>query len=431
MNSTRAELFVILLAIRTINATAEWGQITGKAEIACDSTAALQSTEQEWTTNSLISDMDVVNEIRRALKDNRAEIRWRHVKGHAERRKSHTKWDHWERMNVTADSIATKGWDTMQQTNQWGDMQGSVLTEGLVLTAPNRNITSATHEMIAQETNNDTIKQYWTHRWRYQRDEVDWIRIGKASKRELDYRWSTFIKLATGTAATGKNMTRRNRVFQSTCPRCGEEEDNNHLITCSSRNAKKRWKDTIKKVKRKMRTLGVSTEIIWLVTRNIQQQTKGLPPAGSLRGTIKQRRIIQKQSRMGWLGWIWGGWSKAWAEETMKSGSKEWIHIVISEIWNGILGQWEGRNKIAEKCKHLDEGEAREKIDIVINQIKETPRTQIPPAIRTIWMQPIHDDLIKQLQWMKLMATAMPHIQDNMNPTLSKWIEDRLRDEEY
>ena len=418
MTSTRAELMGILLIYRAAEALRKWSGITPIIYAACDSTSALRRAVIEDTASPNTIDYDIIKEISEC-REGENKIEWCHVYGHADERKPSETWTVHEVLNIAADNLAHA------QHHGGNEFKGSITRKGIIVTRDETIMSHIAYESLCEPMATERARTYLSNKFKINIDQVDWLAFEKANKCLNRTQRHGMFKLMVGFAATGENMHRRRRVISKSCPRCGEVESNTHIISCPSKSSRRIWKQTIGSIRRRMAMDKIPEDVVEMACTNIEAASRGFPPRGGIVGTHRTLNIFRNQTTCSWDGLLWGMWSKTWEDSTeiLTDTPKEWLHKVIARIWKGIKEQWDDRNKTAMEQGGLDYDSAKPLLEEMIKEIEEVEESAIPPSMRQLWRNgPSHR--ANQYLWIQTMLRILPHIKDNTDQRLLRWIQD-------
>ena len=161
-------------------------------------------------------------------------ITWhhRHVCGHKD------DWadslDEYEKLNVEMDALAKRCWDRFSD-QRVEDNPKSWRIGFPTVTIKGERVGSKLRQSLRQKTALAKWLYWWGNSQRkkgYIAGPVDHVSLGRAARSIPIHERVWAMKFAHGTLGVGKWMNRWRFSHDQGCPRCGEQEDHNHIWTC-------------------------------------------------------------------------------------------------------------------------------------------------------------------------------------------------------
>lgn len=374
---------------------------------------------------SLVSDWDILNEIRVSLPElpMTPKILW--VKGHQDDNRDYEDLPLLARLNVDADRFAGEFQD------QFGASRPTVPRlehNGAQLQIDGETITYKEKAAIRYAETAKPLREHIKARNGWEDKDmqtIDWDAHGSAIRRGNTNRVH-LVKLVHDLLPTNSNVYRFVDDRTNNCPTCQHDnEDRDHLIRCSH-PARARWRKSCLIAVRKATdkdTLPYLQNILLDGLTAFFADEAYLSPAVY---PSKYGKLIRHQNRLGWRQLFNGRMSTEWARlqddylYNQKRLSKTssgvlWTTRVITVIWAQFAIVWESRNSVV----HGHDASSRSKIrrDMAQNQVKRIyrQRQNLLPRDRDFLFDDIADHLknttTSLLNWV---ATYKPLFKDSI-----------------
>jgi len=228
-----SELSGIYRIITTINAvTTYYQQPQGTVLIVCDGEATLTKSMNQWTSNPLDKQFDIIHAIKAGIRQTKITWKSKHIKGHQEQVAlllcDKARW------NDEMDKVAKKHWEHIQ-TNPDPPIN-SLLGKPWELWLDDKKVSTTVKSQLLEHTCGQAAQNYWSNKTRFNgmdTKSIDWTAIHKVvTGMTIKQRWWT-TKFVTRFCMTGQRMHQWGKRETATCPHCKHETETMvHILQC-------------------------------------------------------------------------------------------------------------------------------------------------------------------------------------------------------
>jgi ribonuclease HI len=352
-HSYRAELAGILSAIEfTNNACTQKGLTTGRCTIYCDNKGALLASFGHKRPTPRWSSYDLVRRIRHALLVSPITWHYQHIKGHQDTAKHFSQLSNNAQGNVLADHFATLAHTATAPTLQCKS------TSSWTLAINEEAIGGDIHKRLQTAIFKPLMTQRWSKIFGLPATYMtlcDWptfyrnFELTPASDRH----WST--KYNTRLLPVGKNLKRRRHSQTEACPCCGEDEDHNHIISCTHDAMAHTFAELYSDIKTYLNQStdpAVAHDICCLL--QIYRDPNHLSTYAEELGMQ-----IHQQLQLGQGAFFAGLWTKHWLQQQeqyhqrvkIKRHAQRWLISLIQMIQQIPKTLWKVRNQVLHNTR--------------------------------------------------------------------------------
>jgi hypothetical protein len=225
----------------------------------------------------LCSEYNVVNQIFRLLQEYTATPEINHVKGHQDNKILYVSLPLPARLNVDADSLATKELhdrpDLIHHILLFPDSKVQLLLSGTSVT---RNLSGA----IRKHQGYCNLVPYMLERYGWTdavTASVDWDGFAAAYKSSFQQRKFVF-KFCTKLLPTGKTLHRRKSRFNDRCPACSSpQESNDHLFQCPDISCQRWRSSTTSSLRQRLENHGTNPVLVDIMMAGLDSYFQAKP----------------------------------------------------------------------------------------------------------------------------------------------------------
>ena len=343
------------------------------------------------------SSYDLFREIQQALSTSPLQWTFRHIRGHQDRNTPKDKLPPWERANVEADERAKEALATwISDGSPTSSYQPQTWCISTSHEAPR---TSNIAKHLLHTISGRQLKEYWIYRLK-QDDatitiaSVDWTVFSRTMSSASDMIRQFRTKHMAHASSTGVNMLRRRHREDDICPHCGEREDNNHLLQCTSPIVTEACLAFTTKLHLHLQTSGCPALTTFLHDLFFWSRV-GLPPTTT---HPQLQFILHFQRRLGPSSGQWGMYSPTlvnylqlqWQQTRRRRNSAScWFSTLSTLQWSFLHDLWMIRNTTLHgPDNHVSRAESDRINQDIINLLEDLspiPIRLVPPSDRHIF----------------------------------------------
>ncbi len=400
----RSELAGILAALSVVHLLAQVYKVSGSATFACDGKSALDNAFSDSVLHPKQAQFDVLSAIR-GIRDE-CPVTWSttHVMGHADRLKPWSQLTWWERRNVEVDLAASKYCDELilahvEAPNPWFKFERwALFVHGVKQSRLDPRV-------ITDLVTLPPLRDYWATKDRLSGtsfDSVDWPAVDRAMTEVPDQLSKWVTKHTVGMCSVGKFRKIWGWDDTNSCPRCGQEEDHRHVVTCTHDSASEAWKQILSEFDSWLLSSGTDPTLHRLLLkelstfRGVAGRHLSLPTAHAL--ALRDQRSIDPYGLPD--GLISSKWTPIQARHYQSTGSRrsapKWAASLVKELWLIGFKMWEHRNTV----KFSDESFANRRLSRQVNgrirRALQNAREELPRNLHPLLL-PLNDLLAKSL----------------------------------
>jgi hypothetical protein len=424
MSSHRAEAFGKLSWMVFIHRFLQFTNIKVKCglESFCDNKSVIEQTKTTETMEecykAMMPNYDVVNEIvmqqQKIMVQISAYKAGAHVKGHQDRNKAKKDMTLEEKLNVSADELATQVLKQMQKQDckpedlQLPSCNAYLMSNGTLVSSNERRT-------LLWQWAEFNIQQYYEEKLGVNTQELHYINWAglKIARGRLPGNIQMFSqKYSIGWLATGSRMERMGKQVVG-CPLCKEDEDNDHLLKCKGR--REETMKTLDEFHLFLTSIDTYPEVQYGLTQEI---TKWVHDESYYEVYSNEIELaVETQKSIGWKflprGFVAGNWGyqqEQYLQENKKTTLGNTWSANVSEWWiKQVFSIWEKRNNAIHAPT---EGATRDKAE-ALAQVQKlySHEMDISETDRGIFSMPLERRLT--LPW-KILADWV----DNTWPTV-------------
>ena len=367
MQSQRAELAGIYSALTALKVYANNENLQPtRMVVACDNISALRVFNEEFLIKPNEADADLFAATRTLSDEMDIKFVPKHVKGHQDKDNEYNELSELSKLNVQMDGLAKMFGKIVISQSLECETNGKIYGERWRLWRGNNKLTRFDSKAMSKLVYQSEIRKIWERSRKVRpnmSEEIDWEAIGKVCSRLDNKSRITTVKLLSGEYGTNKRLNQRGDLLHSKCPRCGQEEDSNHLWKCQSVPSQEIWKEGFKKLKKELRSFPTEKRLLEVMMTNLEKEVKDLPPYTPFRFGSVHHKLFQNQTKTGWdamlKGFLHKDWRKIQSEYLQFCKSKkdvnQWLNKVIRRIWQIAWKQWEDRNETKHNIRENNE----------------------------------------------------------------------------
>ena len=400
-NSYRSELGGILGNVTTINKICHQHDIRyGHITIGCDNKSALSNAFGDHPITAQIPSRDIVAAIRHMVQNSPVQWQPKHVKGHQDSDRKAT-LDEWAIGNIQVDKDANITRESMAEAPPETHLPGELWS----LEIHGRKVVSNITDELYIQCYAQQAYQYWIQRGRINPDtykKIDWGALKTATKLTPESRLIYLAKMYAGYAATGKVMFRRKQWPKNACPRCGLNEDHQHVIKCNNQEAKNefyyRWGELDDWVV-KTSSADMSSAICTILT-DYRDNVKTVNIFHTWSPAIQT--AVDDQHKIGHRSFIEGmlstHWTLAQTEYLQSIGDKRrsanrWVATLTTKLWNLGFQMWEHRNHVLhtnDSAQYLIHAETQQQS---LRDLYQQKSPTMPSMDQQLFRRPLEETL--------------------------------------
>lgn len=215
-----------------------------------------------------------------------------------------------------------------------------------------------------------------------------------------------WVKFSTGFLGTGKKLWQRGYQDHTTCPRCGQpNEDNIHVLQCTQAQATAKWNGHVASLSLTLTQYRAPREITTAIVHNLRAWHDGLPPIIPHTNTWGERDATLAQCSLGWNNFVFGRWHQLWASAQARylqslglpSGTRRWVTAIIYKLQMTAWDLWDHRNQILHAPGGPRETTEHSHLDTLIRGEYHQGLAHISAMDRSLFQRPLHQLLTSTL----------------------------------
>ena len=358
MQSHRAELSGVYAALKALQLFMEAEGIRAEQlRLACDNKSVLRIFKSHSIINAKDPDADLLFATMNLYRDMRIKVIPEHVKGHQDNSSETRELSEIAQLNVKMDFFAKKYWDIAHTNGIFHTSSRRIPDEQWRVWTGANKITSFESKELSRKIFSSEIHKLWEKRKRILPNTshlIDWKSMGTVYRKLEDNKKILTTKLLSGEYGTNQRMRQRCQQSNDKCPRCGAEENSNHLWVCQSITSQQIWEEELARFEKALRSFPTDRRLMKLLITNLTKHSRNLAPYTNESFGNKYHKMFQEQSKIGWdslsKGFIHRGWSRIQEDflrnRKSKRDSNQWSAKVVRKVWMIAWRQWEDRNKI-------------------------------------------------------------------------------------
>ena len=417
-SSTRSELAGILASVIVL----EWlcllvGQHRQRQSpsvtIACDGLVALQKCFYHYTLHPSSAQFDMSSTIRAILHSLPLSVQGRHVQGHADRKKHHSKLDWWELRNGEVDVRAQQFRESLFLSGRLTARNPRFFSEPAALFIRGVKRSSLSLPLLLETLAEPLLHTYWSKQRSprispAQFDIIDWPAMSRAMKSfpPALQRWTS--KHTVGICGVGKFRRKWGVDMNASCPRCKlcDNEDHLHVVRCTGKTAVSAWRHAIRTLSVWLAANNAAPELSKFLLRLLQsirdpsvdlsvRRFRSLSPAPF-------RLAVEAQLSIGAQGLLEGLLSTHWRhlqqDHFDRSSSASSVPLWISRLVQQLIlvgrHMWMTRNDIYHSEDNSRYDGTRFEVDQGIrDQYHQSGVHDAPPQVRSMLKQSMRSTL--------------------------------------
>jgi hypothetical protein len=284
-----------------------------------------------------------------------------------------------------------------------------------------QKISSRLDECIREHILGGAQRDRWERKGRLTNDsiqQVNWLACEHAMKSLSIGRRHWIAKHVSGHVGVGIKMVQWQMRDSAACPRCGQEEDSQHVWTCHAADA--RW----------TRLQHISKLDTWLEQQDTQPDLRrelinGMKAwsVGTSRQTFYRtpphiRQALVHQDAIGWTNLLEGcmanGWTEAQDLYYRMIGSQcsglRWTVAIIKKLWDVAWDLWEQRNGFLHDRAYQETLHNMAGIDAEIRFQFRQGHTHLPKRVQYLFEGNVEDllntSVLHRQQWLASISAA-------------------------
>jgi hypothetical protein len=195
---------------------------------------------------------------------------------------------------------------------------------------------------------------YWEKKLGQTYGMIDWPIQAAAMSEVSRTRQLWLSKHSSGFCGVGKMMYRMKQWPSPACPRCGLEEDTEHVWTCQQPEAQQKWEEAVDALSYYLRTQSTKPEISTAIIDGLN----GWRNNSKVDYDTYDHEVLlaaETQDKSGWKHFFEGRPNFHWVKlqsryfsvelKSQQSG-KRWMTELIKKLWGVAWDLWEHRNGI-------------------------------------------------------------------------------------
>ena len=355
---------------------------------------------------------------------------WRHVKGHQDSHTPLAALDWRSRLNVEMDSLAKAYWNSTYENHE--TFYDPDPTTWRLLHAT-RQFSSLDRKLLYELCHGPPLQAYWRKKYNITAagiQNIDWA-VCEDGLRRLDiFQRLWLAKITTNTAPTGQILHRRGHQSQPSCPRCGQFEDTNHVLRCTSPTAIAKWHHGVTQLTTWMQRQSTSPAISQLIHQSLlrwhQNDPAGFNPPP---GPVTLRDCFESQHEIGWNAFLYGFISHHWVQlqdayyqsiDSRRTGFR-WACGLFSELFKIPWELWRHRCKIQQDPTSLSNQDEHRRLDALIQAAYDSGTLGWRHRDRRWFQRPVQDLFAEPLSfkqaWLhSVTVTQERHLRRLPNP---------------
>ena len=366
IQSQRAELAGLFSALTALKifCSCENAHVS-TIKVACDNLSALRVFDSKFKVKAKEPDADLYTATLQLKKCLGIEFNAIHVKGHQDEDTLYESLNDVAKLNVMMDTLAKEFGTIVEKDNLKCNTDGRILGEHWRLWRGNNKLTQYDTKSISRLIYQQEIRGIWEKRKKIGHNSIsiiDWKAMGKTFGRLNSRQQISTMKLISGEYGTNSRLAQRSQQLETSCPRCGEKEDTNHLWVCQSISSQQIWSDEITKLERELRHFPTERKLLKIIVTNMKKSVRDLPPYTDAAFGSKHHRAFQEQTKLGWdamlKGFLHVNWRSIQENFLKQTKSKkdvdQWLCKLIRRIWQIAWMQWDDRNQIKNERTTTD-----------------------------------------------------------------------------
>jgi hypothetical protein len=337
----------------------------------CDNEAGIEKIMKPiYSPAELMApDMDVVMAIKQLLEDHsEIPVNFKHVHGHADRKKPKHKCSWIEQVNIDCDEEAEECVKEDHTPTPFHPLPGA----RCMLKIAGKWITGRVDKAMQLIPGERAQEEYLSQRLKIPPTavkDIDREVIAAARSTHSWPRLARTTKLMTYWLPVGHNW-RKHGADNNKCPCCGAPDETfHHLLICTNDRIRKTVQDSIQQIERASSELRLPAQVVWLALRIIKQECAVTEFASPTEPMLQQ--IWDAQQQIGNHNFIIGWLSSKWKEGMRHFGSKDpggQTSQLITLLWDGLCEPiWACRNDIKANTPNpkdlLEMSNLREKLE--------------------------------------------------------------------
>jgi hypothetical protein len=426
----RSEMFGMLALIIMVNRLCDNHGITsGEITAKCDGegTIKILNYRHKITKNSR-KHFDLIQSINSAIQVSPLQWTFLHLDGHQDDYLAFEELDRWAQLNVIVDKNAKRCLTSiLHNASKSGP---TIYIPYVSCTIRQRGdsgnfepISSHLASTVLKKIQNSNIKDYWKRKKNFSDTTVnliDWEGLKKSASTYDRIKWLS--KFVTGICGVGHILKLWKHQAHSTCPRCGQEDENTqHVVVCKELSAKLTWDKALTQLNQWMKDNNSDPDMREVIIEqlNTWRDNPTQPPRIIEKGMT--RLAQEEQSTIGWDQMLQGFTSLQWKEIQARHlrsiGSWKspilWISKFQKRIWEIPWMLWQHRNEFL----HSDGSTIHYQETVAINnEIRAEYNIRggdLPVSYLYLFQQPmevlLNQPIITRCEWLASVWSARDH----------------------
>ena len=281
-----------------------------------------------------------------------------HVKGHQDNHSART-LTRLEQLNVEMDREAKAYWNLLVRNAAPGTFPAAdnhlIHNEGWSVWSGNFKFACPSRDNLYAEIYDPQTLAEWVKNTRLTDDSanlIDWKQV-KCAMKSLPLHSRRYVtKHASDECGIGTTLVKWKYQEDCKCPRCGQDEDGDHVLLCQACGANDIWNDNVVKLIAVMDETNTHPAIQETLLHSLQQWRHQTAEPIHLPIEIEQAR--QEQQAIGWRNLLEGLPSKKWSqiqqrfynESQSRRTGKRWMTSILKALHTLGRDQWLHRNAV-------------------------------------------------------------------------------------
>jgi hypothetical protein len=423
MESQRCELSGLDGIITLIEAIAVFfGLSAGAVQVGCDNVSALRIFDNDYVFNPADPDFDYLSSLQYRL--SKSQLQWspRWIKGHQDTLVPSNSLDRWATLNVQVDAIA-KAYRVYLVDHPLEDpaYKGPLHAEGWHFYISSAKWPHAPRHAVYASLHRDELVEYWARKRPVAQANLPLIHwdIIKGFMEDLfpsRRRW--YSKFWSSNCGIGTTMLKWKYQIDTDCPRCGVEEDRDHVLLCSETTASAVWAEGMTQLESLLAKRFTRPLIIEVFRSRLHTWRTSTPPAIFPDAPTIIQDAISEQDAIGWQNFVGGWWSTLWAAAQQeyflwlnrRNTGRRWAIAIILKLTNVSWDMWHHRNGIRHKKDNPRTRKALSLLDQAISEEMALGPRLLPQSVHHYFASPLATILAKPIaykrSWINAIDTA-------------------------
>ena len=401
----RAELAGILASVLNVEVNRKKHQVMkGQVTIGCDCEAAMRTYLycRTHTPAPRSPHYDLTSQLAMLLQTSTIKWEGKDIAGHQDDERPYEELDPWEQWNIHVDMLAKMHWqhyptDHAQFYNLPGRKETTISKGGQRFTSWDK---TELYRMIFQPASSAYIEDRFDFE---QPHLIDFQSMGKAFKSTIMYKRLWLSKVLTNRLPTMENISKWTKEEEpNMCPRCGEEEDNDHIVWCEAAAEQRQIRvDKLADFLNAQCTApSLKERIISLLTDDMEStplecEQEDIQPELMVKGFIPEAWAESQDSYYKWIN--------------RRTTGKRWAERLIKQLWEIAWDMWSHRKKIEKSPESLLQAQRHANSNSLIQteyeQQHDYPNDRLQRWFRRPLDEVLSHDLNFKQQWLEVVSS--------------------------